>query len=549
MVGLSRVVRRYRWVVIGLWVALVAFSVPFARSNGGRLNAGVTGVDGSQSQAVQNALDSGEFGSAGYPQIGVVVEPASGATAQDVENAVDRISRAAGETDHVLLSSQSLATAQEQAAAVQPFVVPLTVTETLAKSVGPTNDFIDALDPGVEQNLVTTYVVGQSALQAEQSNEATAGADAASVVSLPVILILLLATFGAIVAALVPLLLGFASVMVTGMAVYFLSESLSISIYATSLAAMIGLAVAVDYSLFILMRYREESRRGATRVQALETAMSTSAVAVMFSGTTVIVSLAGLFLMPNATVRWMALASIIVVAVSLLGAATLLPALITVFGHTVEGPGRVGRALALVTAALRGRAGTPFWQRVTALVTRSPWLTISAVLVVLLVVAWPLLRMDLNVSTLLQLPTANQARVGTTLAGDVAGPGSTGPALVLVQFDSGTASAPANQQVLGEVQAVLAAQSSLPTRRTTSTRSPSSFATRRMGSARLRRGNTGATRPTENTETRSRRGGSNPPETQPHRTPPKPVEHLLIPRSQVRFLPGPFRESRLVPGV
>jgi RND superfamily putative drug exporter len=88
-------------------------------------------------------------------------------------------------------------------------------------------------------------------------------------------------------------------------------------------------------------------------------------------------------------------------------------------------------------------------------------LTVGAVLVVLLVLAYPLLHIDLNESTLLQLPKDNQARVGTTLAGQIAGPGSTGPTLVLVQFDSGTITTLANQQALGEVQAVLSGQPSV----------------------------------------------------------------------------------------
>jgi uncharacterized membrane protein YdfJ with MMPL/SSD domain len=447
--------------VIAAWIVLVAFSFPFSRMNGDNLSAGFSGVDDSESQTVQNALDDGDFGNAGNPQIGGVGEPADDATTQQGEAAVTRIDDAVMATQHVSISSQTLEQAQEAAQSGQPFIVPLRISTTLADSVTPTQNFIDNLDAGEQTDEVSTYVFGQSALQAEQVDEADSGAQTASDVSLVVILILLVAAFGGLVAALVPLVLGFAAVTVTGMAIYFLSQAITISIFSTSLAAMIGLAVAVDYTLFILMRYREELGRGATREAALETSMSTSLIAVMFSGTTVIVSLAGLFLMPNQTVRSMAVGAIIVVAVALLAAATLLPALITLLGHFVEQPGPVGRTLGRLSDRLaRGKPGS-FWERQTARATRFLWLTVAGTLVVLLVVAFPTVRISLNESSVDQLPKDNQAREGTELAGQIAGPGATAPTLVLVQFDSGTVSSQANQQALAQVQDVLSGESAV----------------------------------------------------------------------------------------
>jgi RND superfamily putative drug exporter len=457
MIGLARVVRRLRWVAIAAWIVLVAASAPFASNDDDNLSAGFSGVEGSESQTVQNALDGGDFGVAGDPQIGAVIEPGPDATAQDTEDAVGRVQRAAQQTDSVTLTSDNLQQAQEQAQAGQPLIVPLRIDTSLGDSIGPTQDLADAVDAGTSRERVTVYVVGQSALQAEQVDESSGSADVASAVSVPVILILLLGAFGALVAALVPLALGFAAVIVTGMVIYFLSSAITISIFATSLSAMIGLAVAVDYSLFILMRYREELARGKEREAAIETAMGTSAIAVMFSGATVIVSLAGLFLMPNSTVRSMALGAIIVVAVALLGAATLLPALIDVLGRSVDHRARAGRALSALAQRLRPRATTAFWAGQAARVTRRPWLTIAAGLVVLLAVAYPVTKMSLNESTVLQLDADDQARVGTSLAAQIAGPGSSGPTAVLVGLDSGMVSGSANQQTLGQVQSTIQA--------------------------------------------------------------------------------------------
>jgi len=202
MVRLSHVMRRWRWAVVVAWIVLVGFSFPFSRMNGDNLSAGFSGVEGSESETVQNALDGGDFGTAGNPQIGVVVDPAADATTQQVENAVTRIDNAAMETQHVHLSSQNLEQAQEAAQSGQRFIVPLRINTTLAGSVQLTQSFIDNLDAGKHTDKVSTYVFGQSALQAEQVDEADSGAQTASDVSLAVILILLLAAFGGLVAAL-----------------------------------------------------------------------------------------------------------------------------------------------------------------------------------------------------------------------------------------------------------------------------------------------------------------------------------------------------------
>ena len=113
------------------------------------------------------------------------------------------------------------------------------------------------------------------------------------------------------------------------------------SVFVTNMASMIGIGVAVDYSLFVLARYREEIAAGREPDDARAIALATSGVAVTFSGLTVIVSLAGLFIVDTMSVRSMALGAILVVAVSVLAATTLLPALIGLAGRRAWEPGRV----------------------------------------------------------------------------------------------------------------------------------------------------------------------------------------------------------------
>jgi uncharacterized membrane protein YdfJ with MMPL/SSD domain len=266
MIRLAGVARRRRWILIGVWVVLVAGSIPFSIKSGDHLSAAISGVSGSQSNAVTAALASGQFGQLGLQPIDAVVVPQSGAGAADRSDAVTRLENGVKATPKVVLSSSAASTATKEAeSSNNPFVVPLEIDASPSAAVTTTQDLVDAIDSGATRTMVTEYVTGESAVQAAQVQEANSSAHSASTVSLGVMLILLLIAFGALVAALVPLILGAAAITITGMAIFFISEALTISIFATSLASMIGLAVAVDYSLFILMRYREELAGGASR--------------------------------------------------------------------------------------------------------------------------------------------------------------------------------------------------------------------------------------------------------------------------------------------
>ena len=182
----------------------------------------------------------------------------------------------------------------------------------------------------------------------------------AEVTGFPIVLLILLAVFGSLAAAALPLALGFASVTITGAVIFFLAQATEMSVFVTNVSSMIGIGVAVDYSLFLLARYREEVRAGVEPAAARRIAMRTSGIAVLFSGITVIVSLAGLFLVDSTTIRSMAMGAIVVVAVSILAAVTLLPALMRVLGARAYRRGRtatviglLGRAAALAPAPAR----------------------------------------------------------------------------------------------------------------------------------------------------------------------------------------------------
>src|SRR5439155_20062666 len=136
------------------------------------------------------------------------------------------------------------------------------------------------LDSGANRRGVTLHLVGQEALWAGMQDVSKRDLASAEKTGFPIVLIILLAVFGSLAAAALPFALGFGSVTLTGAAIWGLSQATEMSVFVTNVASMIGIGVAVDYSLFVLARYREEIQSGATREEARRTAMRTSGVAV-----------------------------------------------------------------------------------------------------------------------------------------------------------------------------------------------------------------------------------------------------------------------------
>ena len=342
----------------------------------------------------------------------------------------------------VALPAAARARAEQQAAAGGTIVVPLRteVDEDAATDVA--TDLRDDLGVGDgARDGVTTHFVGQGALWAamqELSKEDLAKAESAG---FPVVLLILLFVFGSLAAAALPLALGFVSVLVTGALIYVISQSMEMSVFVTNMASMIGIGVAVDYSLFIVARYREEVAAGRSPDDARGVALATSGLAVLFSGLTVIISLGGLWMVDNTAIRSMALGAMLVVGVAVLAATTLLPALL---GRRVVGRSR------LLTRRRRERSGPGFWQRWTDGVMRRPVLAVGVTGAVLLALAAPVLGMSTGSGALDQFPSDHETRRGVEAAAALTGPGAAAPVQVVVRGDDPAAAAARVRATLGE---------------------------------------------------------------------------------------------------
>ena len=444
MVRLHDFLSHHRRFVLLAWLLVLLAAVPFASRQTEHLTSGGFLVPGSSSEKVDKALS--DFENAQRDTLAVVLAQREGATPDAVRAEIDRVARAAAEVDHAELTPAAARKAKARAGQDTILVIPLDAQGSHDELADAAVDMRDELDVGVARDGVEPHLVGQQALWAGMQELSKEDLEAAETTGFPIVLLILLAVFGSLAAAALPLALGFGAVFVTGAGIYFLSQATKMSVFVTNVASMIGIGVAVDYSLFVLARYREEMREQDDRTQALRTAMRTSGIAVFFSGVTVIVSLAGLFLVDSTVIRSMAMGAIMVVAIAILAAVTLLPALISLFGHRAYSRSRVSTVLGLVGRQwrnLRRRAGSThpdrrrgsFWERWTATVMRRPWAAVIVSSAVMLTLAIPALSLEWGDGALRQFPEGNETRTGAELAAQTAGPGAAGPMQIVVDTE------------------------------------------------------------------------------------------------------------------
>ncbi len=269
------------------------------------------------------------------------------------------------------------------------------------------------------------------------------------VVSLPLALILLVIVFATGVAALLCLGVGVFAVLGGVGAALALAHAIDISTYAVNVVTLVGLGIAIDYSLFIVTRFREELASGRSVEDALATTMATAGRAIMFSGLTVAIGLSGLLFYTGTALVSMGIAGAIVVAISVLYAVTLLPAMLAVLGPRIN---------SIRVPILQPKPfGQGAWHRLAIWVMRRPWMVLIPTVAILLVAGSPFLDLQLANSDVNQLPPSAEARRGADLLQAQFPRVGQNTIAVVVNFQNGAPTSPANVAVAYQLARRLAA--------------------------------------------------------------------------------------------
>jgi RND superfamily putative drug exporter len=455
--GLARTSARHPWLVIGSWLAVVVASIALiATLLSGALTTEVAFTNNPESKRAGDLLEDRLRGPRQANEI--VIVRSDELTVDDaefrdrVEAVYEEISALGpevidGGTNFYQTGDESLVSADRRTT-ILPFVI-----------AGEDVDAVDKIDPVLEvvdkadatAGPFDVMITGGASLNHDFDTIAEEDLRTGETIGIPIALIILLVVFGALTAALIPLVLGILSIIVAVGITALFGQGFEFSFFVVNVIGMMGLAVGIDYALFIVSRYREERSQGLEKVDAISAAGSTASRAVFFSGITVVLALAGMLIIPSTIFKSLAAGAIIVVLVSVLVSLTLLPALLGLLGDKVNSlrVPFIGRGLEHLDAERTGG----FWDTITKAVMRYPVVALIAASAFMLALAVPLINLNTGSAGVSTLPQSARTKEGFELLEREFSFGLVNPAEVVIEGDINS---PAVQGAIEDLEASLA---------------------------------------------------------------------------------------------
>jgi RND superfamily putative drug exporter len=428
---LARWSATHRRAVMAAWLVIVLGAAPLALTLTSSLSGAGWEAQGSTAVEVRDELrrDFPQLGAEAayvvYRQETPLADGAAGLEQllTDLEGAPG----AASVVDPLAQPAESGLLAPDGRTALVPVGLRATEDADLPESAGSLIEHVEEIElpAGAHAEVTGEWAVWSDFN--ETNEEALHKAELLS--GIPTVLLLLVA-FGSAVAAGLPLLLAVAGIAVGFASLHLLGDTTPLSVWSMNFSMMIGLAVGIDYSLFIVSRYREEREDGHDAIDAIATTIATAGKAVFLSALAVIFSLAAVFVVPVMVFRSMALGMILAVTAVALAALTLLPAVLVALGDRVlvskgdEDPDR----------AAEGR-----WARWTGRALDHPGRTLAAGLGILLLLAAPAATMRLGMPGARVVDEGRSSRDGYELLVDAFGPGAAAPVFVTVPVEQAAA--------------------------------------------------------------------------------------------------------------
>lgn len=423
---LGRNAARHHWWFIGAWLVAAVFCVLLAAGLDGQTNDSFA-IPGAQSQKALALLEA-RFPSQAGATATVVFDAKQGVDEPQVQPAIQASIANLQKLPHVA-SVGSLITAKNG-----PFAgkVALATVQynTQAQDVGL--DAYDKLREATKPAAAAGVRLAYGGAVVDYSNRTPQGN--ADLIGLLAAVIILLFAFGSVVAMGLPILTALFGLGVGVALINVVAAVTTIGTLAPTLATMIGLGVGIDYSLFIITRYRENVADGMTIEVAAGHSVATAGQAVLFAGCTVVIAICGLAISGIPYVAKLGYMAALVVAVMMLAAITLLPAVIGLVGRSID--------RWRVPSLIHHRDGPDrapeesIWARWATTVARHAWLFAVLGISILLVLAWPVLSMRLGESDDGNLPKSTTQRQAYDLIADGFGAGTNGPLLVVVALPS-----------------------------------------------------------------------------------------------------------------
>ncbi len=415
---------RFRWLVIGAWVVVIAVAaILLAPQATGVLRGGSLVIPGSESDRADVLLKNNLNASSQNTVIVVLQSPNETADTQGFHDQVDHAAQMLSQVDGVsgvrtYYSGGGLS-----------FVSSDRHTTLITAALAGDEQAQQALIPPIRNALSSVtlrhWVTGFAAISYDTLGASEEDAHLAELIFLPVLFVLLLLVFRTLPAALIPLTLGGLTVVLSQGLLYPIGLVLPTSVFALNTASMIGLGLCIDYALIVVTRYREEILDGQIAHDALLISMATAGRSITYSGTTVILSMLAMtvLLLPIVMVRSISLSVALAAVIALAFALTLLPAALHILGRRVE-------SLAVLPRARRPKPGQlGFWYRFSDLIMARPVVWLFAGIAVLAVLAVPLRTIVLGGPG---IPGGVESSNGTDVVSSAFGAGKLVPIQIVV---------------------------------------------------------------------------------------------------------------------
>jgi len=417
---------RRRWLVIGAWLLAVVVAAPWFPRVAGFLRVGGFSSPNIESAQARDTLQR----DLGQNLSNVVVVYSSPTLKADdprfvseVQDSLAQVQQVPGVQRLVLHTYNARQVAPDGHTAFEQIIL------TALPEDSP--NLLPALQSHISQPAdLEMTIAGPPVFYADIVKLTSSDLRRAEMVALPIAAVVLILVFGSVIAALVPLAIGGAAVLVTLALIALIAQFREMSIFVLNVTTMLGLGLGVDYALFMTNRFREEIRQHPVE-EAIAITIATSGRAVFFSGLTVCVGLLALVGFDFMILRTVGIGGSLVVLMTVIAAMTLLPAVLGVLGPRVNA----------FSVRLPAVGGGRFWHALAHWVMHRPIPVALGVLAVLLLFGWPLRDIDLSSPDASILPTSVPSRQGFDLLKQAFGPGALDPVVVVVK---------ANGPILGQ---------------------------------------------------------------------------------------------------
>ena len=331
-------------------------------------------------------------------------------------------------------------------------IMPLVLSGSLDEVVEDLPALLQIVESANSRDGFHVLMVGEASAAHDYSELAESDLRWGERIGVPLALVILLGLFGTVAAALVPIGLSLACIIVALGLTALIGQAFDLIFLVTLMVVMIGLAVGIDYSLLIVSRFRDELARGLEKNAAIERACARAGRTILFSGVTVIVALCGLLIVPFPFFQSLGLGAILVVLVSLAATLTLLPAVLALLGQRID---RLpvpffGRA----RASASGTSGRGFWHLVTRFVTRAPVISIIAVAAPMTAATVFYFQINTGINGVDSFPESSQTREAFHAMEEHFSFGVANPTEIVIDGDSGS---PQVQRAIGRLQDLLRA--------------------------------------------------------------------------------------------